>query len=92
LQSFPEYEQNKEFYLSAFEEAHQKAFSESYTMGGRRRAAKFDSETYVRILIDRIKYQAEVAGKTSLAYSLNDPQRFFSMPVAESGGAEKSRY
>ena len=92
LESFPEYAAHKDFYLSAFDEAHNTAFDKSYTLGGRRRAAKFDSEKYVSVLVAIIKQKATASGNTSVAYSLNGPQRFFSLPVAESGESETSRY
>lgn len=92
LESFPLYAQHKDFYQSAFDQAHQTAFDQSYRHGGRRRSASFDEGKYVSLLVDSIKRQATAAGNESVAYALNGYGQYLSLPVANSNNAEPSRY
>ncbi len=83
VEQFPEYSENKDYYDSAFDRLHSKAFDQSYSLGGRRTAARFDEDKYLPILIALIQRDASQAGKTQVAESLDAHRRSLKLPQVE---------
>jgi hypothetical protein len=54
--------------------AHRKAFDAAYDVGGRRRAASFDADKYIRAFFDDLIRSADQAKKADLVKSLKDLQ------------------
>jgi hypothetical protein len=59
VHDLPGYEKDPKYYDALLEHAHPAAFDDAYTMGGRRRAAKFDSIGYMRSLLARMAEEAK---------------------------------
>jgi len=65
-----EYKANKDSFDSLVEEAHPGAFEASYSMGSRRRSAKFDVVKYGDLAFGTMKAKAEKDGKPEIAKSI----------------------
>jgi hypothetical protein len=83
IAQFPEYSESKEYYDSAFERLHGKAFDQSYSMGGRRTASKFDENKYLTVLIALVQRDASQAGKKQIAESLDMHRKSLNLPEVE---------
>jgi hypothetical protein len=83
LQSFPQYEENKEYYDSAFDELHGKAFDHAYRLGGRRSSAAFDEEGYLAVLIALYQRRATEDGRPQIGDALDLYRKTLDLPVVE---------
>jgi hypothetical protein len=70
IQSMPEYAANAAYLDECFDRAHSHAFSESYSLGGRRRAAKLDYDKYMDVLFTRMAQECRTVHKGPLADAL----------------------
>ncbi|MFQ5505231.1 MAG: hypothetical protein ACE5F1_10590 [Planctomycetota bacterium] len=66
----PGYAKSKAVFDSLLDECHEVAFKKSYSMGGRRRAAKFNADAYAKILFSTMKSRAEARGHPEIAKSI----------------------
>jgi len=66
VQSLPGYQRNQAYYDSLVEHAHPIAFEVAYSMGGRRRSAKFNDQKYLSVLIAEMIKKARSDGKTDV--------------------------
>lgn len=68
MQSYPN---NAEYLDTLLDREHPIAFGEAYTMGSRRRPAKFDDVKYTNVLFDRMAKYCRAAGKKDVAAELD---------------------
>lgn len=81
--AMPAYETNKAYLDGLVVKNHDEAFSANYSSGGRRRSAKFDSESYAKQVFEGMIRQAKADGKEELAASLTKTFAEFKAGQAE---------
>ncbi len=83
VQTVPGYEQDPAYHDALFEKAHDEAFSEAYSMGGRRTRARFDSERYLEVLLSTMRDMARADGRQEVAASIESRRVLLELPVEE---------
>ena len=64
------YAENKPYFDSLLDQAHEAAFKSTYEIGSRRRSAKFDAKEYAQQVFSAMKSKAESDGRAPIAQAI----------------------
>ena len=83
VQQIPLLNEDPAYLESALDEAHEKAFEQSYKMGRRRKAAEFNQEHYLAFLVKFLSVRAASDGKSALVDELEEVRKRASLPPVD---------
>ncbi len=72
LQDLPDYGTHEALYIEWFENSHEEAFDNNYTLGGRRSSGRLDGDAYLDELFEKMSTAAFIAGYKDQAKHLEE--------------------